>query len=127
MSVAEFFDLHGEGEFRRAESEIVASLRYVLGAVISTGGGVVLDSQNIERLKKIGKIIFLECSVEELEKRVGHDKTRPLARDGGVGYIAKTWEKRKELYYKDAEVVLNSAKLNPAEIAEEIIIKINNL
>jgi len=125
MSVAEFFDLYGESEFRRAESEIVASLRYVMGAVISTGGGVVLDPQNMERLKKIGKIVFLECSVEELEKRVGHDKSRPLARDGGVDYISKTWEKRKDLYFRDAEMVLDSGKSSPAGIAEMIMKKIN--
>jgi len=121
MSVADFFDLHGESEFRRAESEIVASLRYVMGAAISTGGGVVLDSQNIERLKKIGKIVFLECSVAELENRIGNDKARPLSRDGGTGYIAKTWEKRKDLYRKDAEITYDSEKLSPIEIAQEII------
>ncbi|MCL2370790.1 MAG: shikimate kinase, partial [Firmicutes bacterium] len=121
MSVAEFFDLHGEAEFRRAETEIVASLKNVLGAVISTGGGVVLDAQNIDRLKKIGKVVFLECPVKELEHRVGNDKARPLARDGGSDYIARTWENRKDLYYKDADMIIDSGNLTSIQIADKII------
>ena len=60
----------GEEKFRAIEKEVIQSLIGVTDTVISLGGGVVLDLENREILKKIGQLIYLEASFELLQKRI---------------------------------------------------------
>ncbi|MGL4209894.1 MAG: shikimate kinase, partial [Candidatus Adiutrix sp.] len=58
MTIKEIFKNLGETEFRHIESQILAKTLENQGALIATGGGVILREENMSQLKK-AKTIFL--------------------------------------------------------------------
>lgn len=68
----------GEKYFRKVESGIAGELSAKEGLVISAGGGVVLNPDNIFALEQNGILICLDASPEEIYKRVSKEKHRPL-------------------------------------------------
>ena len=96
-SIKEIFKIKGEKYFRNVEKRVVRDLSR--GYVISTGGGTVLDPENVEQLKKIGKIIYIKRDSEDLIPL--NFENRPLAKN------KKEWEElfkqRKEIYESVAD------------------------
>lgn len=81
-SVANFFAEQGEAAFRKIEREVIAELAALnpgeLPRVIATGGGVVLNPDNIEALRRGGIVILLTASPGAILRRVGNARSRPL-------------------------------------------------
>ena len=82
-SVAEIFELGGEGTFRLAESRALAAVAAGGRAVVACGGGIVLDPSNRALLTSSGVVVYLEAGLEVLRARVGDGDGRPLLRNGG--------------------------------------------
>ncbi|HPU17442.1 MAG TPA: shikimate kinase [Bacillota bacterium] len=68
MSIPEIFATEGEEGFRRREREVVWDVGMKSGAVIVTGGGVVLDKRNYAPLHQNGRIYWLMRDVSALER-----------------------------------------------------------
>lgn len=81
-SVKDIFASDGEGAFRALERDAVARACDVVGAVIATGGGTLLDPENRRRLAAAGPIVCLVASPEEILRRVGDASSRPLLANG---------------------------------------------
>lgn len=77
-TVAEIFAHEGEAGFRRREREVVAEMAPARGAVLATGGGVLLDPQNRHHLIAGGELVLLTASPRVLASRLAHDRERPL-------------------------------------------------
>lgn len=103
MSIEEMFN-HGEDFFRDKETEAVKEASRNLGAIISTGGGVIKREENMERLKKNGVIIFIDRSPEKIIETLD-DSVRPLLKDG-VKRIFALYKERYELYKKYSDIVI---------------------
>lgn len=103
MSIEEMFN-HGEVFFRDKETEAVKEASRNLGAIISTGGGVIKREENMERLKKNGVIIFIDRSPEKIIETLD-DSVRPLLKDG-VKRIFALYKERYELYKKYSDIVI---------------------
>lgn len=89
---------HGEGEFRRLETEAVLALEQERSAVITTGGGVVKDPVNMSSLKKNGIIVYIDRSIESITADIDIN-TRPLLAQG-KGRLEGMYAERHELYSK---------------------------
>lgn len=69
-TIREIQQAMGDENFRSLESQVILSLTGVQNTIISLGGGAVLSSENVEILKKIGQMIYLDASFTTLEKRI---------------------------------------------------------
>lgn len=78
LSINEIFRKKGEAFFRAEEKRILKKASHEKDIVIATGGGVVLNPENIETMTETGLIIYLAASFETLWKRVRDKKDRPL-------------------------------------------------
>lgn len=114
MPIAEFFALHGEDEFRRIESEVIHNLAGENGLVIATGGGAILNGDNLFNLRYNGKILFIDRPLELL---IPTD-SRPLSNSKST--LEDLYNKRYPIYCNvcDARV---EAIGTPTEIAENIL------
>ena len=65
-----FYKEVGESAFRLAEKKAIVTLQNVSYSVIATGGGALLDPDNREIFKKIGKIIYLKEEKEAIKARL---------------------------------------------------------
>src|SRR5687768_6484575 len=98
-SIADIINKQGEAAFRSMEQAVVAKISMKDKGVISTGGGVPLDPQNMEALKKNGTVVWLKVSSETALKRAGDLKSRPLIDpENPLGSIQKRMAERASAY-----------------------------
>lgn len=69
FTIPEIYKHEKEQGFRAWEKNAIESLTELRHTIIATGGGCIVDNENIEALKKIGKLIYLEASEETLRER----------------------------------------------------------
>lgn len=94
--------------------------------VVATGGGIVLDQENIELLKRNGIIVCLVADPEEIFKRVSRKKgTRPLLKKNlTVDDIIAMLEERKP-FYEQAEIIIQTNGRNIDTVVDDIIKKLS--
>ncbi len=121
-SIKEIFLLDGEMRFREMEMEIAKKMSSESDAVISTGGGMVINKICIDYLKRNGKVIFLSTSFAEITRRLQGDDTRPLFADREAAQ--KLFAFRKRLYKQYADVITDTDNRSIDEIINIILKKI---
>jgi shikimate kinase len=97
-TIPEIFATEGEPAFRVMERDLVKELSIRSGLIISTGGGIVLNPDNITDFEKNGLVVCLTASPETIFQRVEKDTNRPLLSGDKKGQISSLLEKRKPLY-----------------------------
>ena len=121
MSISDIFEKYGEQHFRDLESQLIASITQKGGAVVSCGGGTVLREQNVESMKKNGKVIYLSATAETVYDRVHHSTNRPLLNGNmNVEYITHLMNNRLPIYEKAADNIICVDKKDKIEILEEM-------
>ena len=119
-SISEIFAQSGEHAFRELESAAVKEASECRGLVIATGGGCVLREQNVRRLRRHGRMIFLDRTPDQLTPTAG----RPLADTREK--LARLYRERLPLYREAADLTVDyyaPAELPspPARVAEHIL------
>ena len=113
MTIPDIFEKYGEKFFRDTESEVIEeTARNVRGAVISTGGGAVLREENIDRLKRNGKVYFIDRPLEKLVPTAD----RPLS--STKEDIERRYNERIGIYRATCDKAIeNDAEINNASEA----------
>ena len=111
--ISDIFEKEGEPAFRKIESEAVLELSGKTGAIIATGGGAILNPENMRNLSKNGRIYFIDRPVEKLVPT----SDRPTASTAEA--IKKRYEERYLLYKKYADKIID-ANCSPAEVCRKI-------
>ena len=70
LSYRDIVRKHGFPFFRMLEKLVLPLLMSEKNSLISLGGGMVLDPENVERLQELGPLIFLKVPKEVLQKRI---------------------------------------------------------
>ncbi|NCB62078.1 MAG: shikimate kinase [Clostridia bacterium] len=105
VPIPTLFGQWGEEYFRDVESSMARKAAAAQGAVISTGGGMVLRPENMEALGATGIVCFLDRSPEEI---VQDDHTgRPLI-GGDREKVFALYARRITLYQQYAQVTIPS-------------------
>ena len=121
MSINEIFEKYGEEHFRDLESQLITRIGEKGGAVVSCGGGAILRPQNVEEMKKNGKIIYFSATPETIYKRVRNSTNRPLLNGNmNVEYIASLMEKRLPRYLGAADITIVVDGKEKKEILDEL-------
>lgn len=102
MSIADYFAAYGEDSFRKVESEVVQEISTQNSLVISTGGGVIKNPENIRWLKGNGTVIWIQRDPELLESGNG----RPLVPDQEA--VRRLYKERLPLYTAAAETIIEN-------------------
>ena len=116
--ITDIFRRYSEPYFRKIEKAALASVLDLKHIVLATGGGTVLDPQNRQRLKRMGLVVHLRAGFPALEKRLKHDRTRPLVRDRAQ--IRRIFLARRGKY-GFADRIIDTDGQTPARIADRII------
>ncbi len=101
-TISALFEKEGEAAFRETESKelrsVVQAVERGFPSVVSLGGGAFVDEGNLALLKNNGITIWLDCPLDIVERRVGRQAHRPLARD--PDRFRKLFAERKAFYEK---------------------------
>jgi shikimate kinase len=126
MKVREIFDQKGEAYFRRLEKQALAEILLRDGQVIATGGGVVLDDENLTLLKEKSLLICLKATPEILRRRAGTGKKRPLLKGHDRKKRIDELLKQRGERYAQAHFSIDTSGLSVKEIVEKIIREIES-
>jgi shikimate kinase len=120
--IPQIFEAEGEAAFRDVERAVVAELGDREGLVIATGGGTVLDPENVRALSINGLIFCLVAAPETILRRVledPSDRERPmLEADAPALRISELLAQRQEGYSPFLQVPTDGR--TPKDIADEI-------
>ena len=119
--ISDIFASEGEAKFREYESEVVAQLQEMTRTVISTGGGLVTNPENLASLKQHSLVVCLWCSAEAILRRVGHQTHRPLLRVENPLERIRTLLAERAPAYRQADVLLSSEFRKPREVATHVV------
>ena len=122
ISINDIFAKYGEEYFRKTEHEIVAKAAKMENTVIATGGGVVLDKDNVALLRENGVIFNLAPDFDVIRGRLEEArKTRPLLKHESIENIEKRFNDRKP-FYDDCDYKVNVINgRTPRSYAMEIL------
>lgn len=119
-NIPEIFAADGEEYFRRIEADVIRGLSELSGCIIATGGGVVLNPENIKALRKNGVVINLSASAETIYKRTSKSNTRPLINKKSLSEIEALLSSRAAAYANN-DFCISVDELTPMSSAEKII------
>ena len=130
-SIKEYVSVNGWEKFRDLEREIVADIALGDNLIIATGGGVVIEPENMTNLRKNGWVVWLQVDPETIRDRMGKDVhtvgARPsLSGEGSLNEIEEVLKERHELYAWSFDHRLRTDSVSPAETAEAIIEKFSS-
>lgn len=121
-SVADIFTDKGEECFRYLEKGTLERITTEQESfILSCGGGTPCFFNNIEFMKKNGKVIWLNTSIDMLTQRLHRERqTRPLISDVVTNedlrrYVVKKLSERR-MYYQQADVTVGEETTNLEEL-----------
>ncbi|MGH7983994.1 MAG: shikimate kinase [Candidatus Udaeobacter sp.] len=128
ISIPEIFSKHGEDNFREAETEVLRELTISKQTIIVTGGGIVLREENLEPLKRLGVVVWLDGNEETLFGRASRAGTRPLLQgENPRETFTQLLQLRLPLYAKIGNIRIDTSVLTDEEVAVAILSKIRKL
>lgn len=128
LPVGDIFSAQGEEHFRDLETETLRSLSLEEPAIVVTGGGIVLRPENVDLLKQLGTVVWLDADEGTLRGRIRHLRDRPLLRTANPkASLLELRQAREPLYKKASDLRVDVAKKKPEEIAELILQNVRNL
>ena len=116
----EIIDSEGLEAFRRREAKTVLSLD-VVGHVISTGGSVVYSPRAMAHLQDLGRILWLDLPLEELERRLANGmESRGIVRTPEQS-LADLYYERRPLYERYAQMRVETQGKTNQQVVKEIL------
>lgn len=125
-SVQDLIAMAGWASFRKAERRTIQGLAGMNDLVIATGGGVVLDPQNVSDLRANGWVVWLKADAAAIRCRMQQDPDETLCRPPLAGAdpcteIDRVLGSRTPLYESACDCALDTTSMSPLAIAGEIL------
>ncbi len=125
LDIPTIFREQGETMFRTLERELVARLSELHGCIIATGGGTIVNAENLRRLRQHGEIICLTAAPERILERVEGMEHRPLLwHTDKLERIREVMQRRESVYATVGEPI-DTTNLSVEEVAAKILARIN--
>lgn len=128
VPIPTIFEIEGEEGFRRREVSTIAELTSGTGMVMATGGGVVLNPENRQRLHDTGWVVYLNVPPVYLHQRTRHDRSRPLLHvEDPLAKLQELHAFRDPLYRETAHHVVEGGRLVASSIVQHLLREFNRL
>ena|SRR5579885_1332786 len=120
-TITEIFEKEGEPVFRHYEKQMVKKALESENVVVSTGGGAIVDPDNLKLMKERGFIIGLSASPEAILQRVSNMDTRPMLRSKDQLKRIESLLSRRSPYYRQADKIVDTTMKRIDQTVEEIL------
>ena len=121
ISISDIFSKKGEAHFRKVEKEVLKEVAQLDNLIVSCGGGIVIDSENLSILKETGIIVCLEANPSTIYERTKKYTHRPLLSVSNPIKKIKELIKMRECYYRKAHFFVDTSRLTPKEVTDKIV------
>jgi shikimate kinase len=126
-SIETMISTEGWDRFRETEKRLVEEVSRQNNLVIATGGGIVMNEENVKNLKQNGWVVWLEGNPEVLRERMAKEqrsgKVRPsLTGADPLEEIEEVLTVRRPFYERAGDLVVDTSHLSIGD-ATALIIK----
>ncbi len=131
-AVADIINYQGEEYFRTVERVVLEDTAALDRTIISTGGGLPVWSDNMERMRELGLTVYLRRSPKNIISRLSpygrykRPKIRGMNDEQLLEFMTAHMAEREPIY-SQADVVLDCDKMADNEVIDTILQKIINL
>ena len=122
-ALCDIIEREGTDAFLKIENDVICDHDYYC-SVVATGGSAIYGDKAMAHLKKDGIVIYLDLSLDEIEKRIGNITTRGVAMKNGTT-LAELYKERTPLYNKYADITVSCQNKTAEQTVEEIAQKLN--
>lgn len=122
-TISEIFIQDGESIFRATEKDVIEQSIAKGNAVISLGGGALMNSDTRE-LVKTQRTIWLQTGLAQAVDRIGMNRNRPLLLGNVRGQLADLMAAREPFYIECAHEVVDTNQLSADQVADLIVAKL---
>ncbi|WP_299977470.1 shikimate kinase AroL [Desulfobacula sp.] len=124
-TILEIVEKYGWEKFRQLEKQILFNTKNKKKAVIATGGGIIIDHENQDFIKKSGFAVWLEADIKTIMLRLNMDtktrESRPsLTNKDLLNETDELIKQRKPLYKQTAHIRIDTSFHTPKEIVNII-------
>jgi len=119
--ISDIFLEDGESGFRKIEREVVLESLELDSAVISLGGGSILDGEVSKKLENEKCVVYLEVSISNAAPRVGFNTDRPLLVANPRQQWLRLFEQRRDIYESLGKFRVSTDNKKPKLVVEEIL------
>ena len=120
-TIAEIFSANGEPAFRALEAKTVEELSGHTRTVISAGGGLPVNPQNMASLKTHALVVCLWASPAKIWERVKNQTHRPLLHAPDPQEKIRELLAVREPFYKQADILLSTDCRSLREVAQQVV------
>jgi shikimate kinase len=125
-SIETLISRDGWRHFRKIEKKVIKAVTTENNQVIATGGGAVMDADNVKRLKRNSWLVWLDGTPEVLSQRMAKDQARGNLRPSltgadAIGEIAAVLADRRPNYERAGDFKIDTGRFSVREIAELIV------
>jgi shikimate kinase len=125
MTIRELFSRHGEARFRELETDAIRLALDGPSAVISVGGGALLNPENRRRLGERAVCIWLRATPRTLRNRIQADpltasQRPPLTERGVSDEIESVLGLRTSLYADTAHAIVDTDEKSIDAVTQEV-------
>ena len=128
MSIDEIFSKCSEQAFRETETQALREMTPAKQAIIVTGGGIVMSEENIDLLKRLGVVVWLDGDEKTLFERASRSGNRPLLQsENPRKAFAQILRARRPLYANIAHLRVDTSVFTDEEVTVAILSKLGRL
>jgi shikimate kinase len=120
-TIAEIFSASGEPAFRALEEKTVQELAGKARTVISAGGGLPINPENLGSLKTHALVVCLWASPAKIWERVKNQTHRPLLHGADPQKRICELLAARSPFYKQADILLNTESRSLREVAQQVV------
>jgi len=124
-TILQIVEKHGWGKFRQLEKQTLFNTKNNRKIVIATGGGIIIDHENQDFIKKSGFVVWLDADIKIIMSRLNTDhktgESRPsLTHKDLLKETDELLSLRSPLYEKTAHLKIDTSSRTPEEIVNII-------
>ncbi|MGF1477653.1 MAG: shikimate kinase [Geminicoccaceae bacterium] len=128
MSIADIFQIYGEGEFRDVERRVIGRLIDEHHGVIALGGGAFVDPLTRARTRERTVTIWLQADLKTLVERTSRRPgKRPLLSKGDPSRILADLMAKREPVYAQAHGTVRTGDEPIERVVERVLATARNL
>lgn len=125
--IDQVFRIYGEAAFREHEHSMLKGL-VPSGRVLATGGGIVLRPDNWVEMRRLGVVVHLNASVEQLIDRLAKSRRkRPLLQFPDWTDRFRTLYETRAPLYAQADIIVEADDRSHDQVVQAILAALGTL
>ncbi|MFC1657935.1 shikimate kinase [Candidatus Omnitrophota bacterium] len=119
--ISQIFSEEGEAYFRNLEKQALKQIAAGAGWVVSCGGGIILDNDNIRMMKETGSMVCLTSRPQVILMRTQAYGHRPLLNVDNPAEKIEELLKMRAPFYAQADYTIDTSDLTIAEVVNKVL------